>query len=178
MRSAVVAELAEQDLGQFTVADVYRGLEPAVPRGKVKYLRVCQEVRADLLQLPTGEYQQDHPPFQDWYATPIHKVSGPHGWPSYVAKGTFGLAPVETDGSAHFQAPALRELYFQVLDKHYRAVHTMRSWVSGRIRCDLPFSTLDTLLVDTRARRATSAMVVLGIAVSRVLHWKSGVSIH
>jgi hypothetical protein len=31
---------------QFFVADVYRGLEPAVKRGTVKYIRVCQEVRA------------------------------------------------------------------------------------------------------------------------------------
>ncbi len=30
------------------VADVYQGLEPEVRRGAVKYLRVCEEVRADL----------------------------------------------------------------------------------------------------------------------------------
>ena len=77
-------------LGQFVVADVYRGLEPAVARGTVKYLRVCQEVRSDLEQLPNGEYRKDHEPFQDFYAAPTHMVSGPYGWPSYVAKASLG----------------------------------------------------------------------------------------
>ncbi len=64
-----------------------QGSGPGVPRGTVKYLRVCQEVRADLIQMSDGSYQSDHEPFQDWYATPIHKVPGPNGWPTYVAKG-------------------------------------------------------------------------------------------
>ena len=38
--------------GRFFVRDVYQGLEPFVKRGTAKYLRVCQEVRADLIQLP------------------------------------------------------------------------------------------------------------------------------
>jgi len=115
--------------GWFFVADVYEGLEPVVKRGMVKYIRVCQELRADLIQLPTGEYQKDHEPFQDWYATPIHKVSGPHGWPSYVAKGDLGIAPVEKDGSASFYAPAGKVLYFQILDEDYNEIQRMRSVV-------------------------------------------------
>jgi len=127
-RSAIDAALAEQDLGQFTLADVYRGIEPAVPRGKVKYVRVCQEVRADLEQLENGEFRHDHGAvFQDWYATPIHKVSGPHGWPSYVAKASLGLAPVEADGSANFLAPAGKVLYFQALDEDLNELQRMRS---------------------------------------------------
>jgi len=116
-------------LGQFFVADVYQGLAPAVPRGQVKYIRVCQEVRAGLLELDNGEYQHDHEPFQDWYATPTHKVSGPNGWPSYVAKGDFGIAPVEADGSASFYAPAGQVLYFQVLDEDFNELQRMRSVV-------------------------------------------------
>ncbi len=114
---------------QFFVADVYRGLEPVVKRGTVKYIRVCQEVRADLIRLPNGEYQVDHEPFQDWYATPTHKVNGPHGWPTYVAKGVMGIAPVEEDGSANFYAPAGKVLYFQVLDADYNEIQRMRSVV-------------------------------------------------
>ena len=113
--------------GQFMVADVYQGLSPAVPRGKVKYIRVCQEVRANLEQLENGAFRHDHPVFQDFYATPIHKVSGPFGWPSYVAKASHGLAPVEADGSANFLAPAGKALYFQVLDKDYNELQRMRS---------------------------------------------------
>ena len=113
--------------GQFFVADVYRGLEPIVKRGEVKYIRVCQEIRSDLIQLPNGEYQSDHEPFEDWYATPTHKVSGPHGWPSYVAKGDLGTAPVEEDGSANFYAPSDKVLYFQALDADFNEVQRMRS---------------------------------------------------
>jgi hypothetical protein len=119
--------------GQFFVADVYEGLEPVVKRGMVKYIRVCQELRADLIQLPNGEYQKDHEPFQDWYATPVHKVSGPHGWPSYVAKGDLGIAPVEKDGSASFYAPAGKVLYFQILDEDYNEIQRMRSVVQLQV---------------------------------------------
>lgn len=115
--------------GQFFVADVYRGLELAVERGTVKYIRVCQEVRANLVKLANGEYQSDHEPFQDWYATPTHKVTGPYGWPSYVAKGDLGIAPVEKDGSASFYAPSGKVLYFQALDENYNEIQRMRSVV-------------------------------------------------
>lgn len=125
----LASEEAASSQGQFVVADVYRGLEPKVKRGTVKYIRVCQEVRADLLRLPNGEYQQDHEPFMDWYATPVHKVTGPHGWPSYVAKGVLGLVPVEVDGSANFFAPAGKVLYLQVLDEDFNEIQRMRSVV-------------------------------------------------
>ncbi|MCC7493953.1 MAG: hypothetical protein IT204_16470 [Fimbriimonadaceae bacterium] len=116
--------------GVFTVADVYHGLGPAVPRGRAKWIRVCQEVRAELEQLPNGEYARDSgEAFQDRYATPIHRVSGPFGWPSYVAKASLGLAPVEADGSASFYAPADRVLYFELLDEQLNELQRMRSVV-------------------------------------------------
>jgi hypothetical protein len=118
-----------EETGQFILEDIYQGLEPAVKRGTVKYLRICQEVRAELEQLPGGEYRRDHPSFQDWYATPIHKVNGPHGWPSYVAKASLGLVPVEADGSANFTAPAGKVLYFEALDENLNEVQRMRSVV-------------------------------------------------
>jgi hypothetical protein len=125
----LAAAEASSGQGQFVVADVYRGLEPKVKRGQVKFLRVCQEVRSDLRQLAGGDYQQDHEPFLDWYATPVHKVSGPNGWPSYVAKGVVGLVPVEPDGSANFLAPAGKVLYFQALDENFNELQRMRSVV-------------------------------------------------
>lgn len=121
---------ANEQMGHLTVADVYQGLEPAVPRGKVKYLRVCQEVRADLEHLANGEYRRDHGPvFTDFYATPIHKVKGPNGWPSYVAKAALGLVPVEADGSASFRVPAGKVLYFEALDENLNELQRMRSVV-------------------------------------------------
>ena len=115
--------------GRFVLADVYRGLESTVPRGTVKYIRICQEVRADLTRLSDGQYRSDHQPFQDWYATPIHKIKGPHGWPSYVAKASLGIVPVEADGSAYFTVPADKVLYFQAMDEHFNEVQRMRSVV-------------------------------------------------
>ena len=40
--------------------------------------------------------------------------------------------PIRPDGSVRFEPPPCRMLYFQVLDEHHRAIHTMRSWVSVR----------------------------------------------
>lgn len=117
----------EKPSGQFVVSDVYHGLLPAIKRGAVKYIRVCQEVRANVLRQPNGEYQKDHPEFEDWYASPTHKVRGPCGWPSYVAKASLGIAPVEEDGSANFFAPAGKVLYFQALDANLNELQRMRS---------------------------------------------------
>ncbi len=117
------------EMGRFTMADVYQGLTPHVERGRVKYIRVCQELRADLLELPSGGYQADHEGFQDWYATPTHLVRGPNGWPSYVAKSVLGTAKVEDDGSASFTAPAGKVLYFQALDEEFNEIQRMRSVV-------------------------------------------------
>ena len=123
------AAAADGELGEFVLSDVYRGLEPRVERGMVKYLRVCEELRSNLEQLPDGRYKEEYPPFQDYYAAPTHKLSGPHGWPSFVAKGVHGLVPVAADGSAHFFAPAGKVLYFQVLDENLNELQRMRSVV-------------------------------------------------
>jgi len=123
------AEAAAPATGEFILQDVYAGLGPAVPRGAVRYLRVSEEVRATLDQMPDGTFRADHPEFQDWYATPVHKVSGPHGWPTYVAKASHGIVPVEPDGSARFTAPAGKVLYFSALDENYNELQRMRSVV-------------------------------------------------
>ncbi|MFV2070380.1 MAG: hypothetical protein ACC645_25730, partial [Pirellulales bacterium] len=99
------AELAKRGMGQFTVQNVYAGLGSSVARGRAKYLRVSEEVPATLEALSCGEYRADHPPFTDFYATPVHLVHGPtpsfetrtpnaplaalrtnHNWPDQVAE--------------------------------------------------------------------------------------------
>jgi hypothetical protein len=75
--STLDAQLAEQGLGQFTIEDVYRGLGSTVARGRAKYLQVSEEVPATLETLPNGQCRADHPPFTDFYASPIHLVHGP-----------------------------------------------------------------------------------------------------
>ncbi|MCY3023703.1 MAG: hypothetical protein NTW87_32380, partial [Planctomycetota bacterium] len=105
------------------------GIEAAVKRGTVRYLQVMEEVRAGLELLPSGEYRRDHEPFMHFYASPVDRVSGPCGWPTYVAKAPWGLVPVEEDGSASFYAPAGKTLYFVALDKDFNELQRMRSVV-------------------------------------------------
>ena len=58
---------------------------------------------------------------------PVTSVTGP-----LSVKQIHGIVPIHEDGSVNFKVPPCRMLYFQVLDEQYRAVHTMRSWVSAR----------------------------------------------
>ena len=115
--------------GRFAMMDVYKGIEPTVARGMVKYIRVVEEVRHQIERLPNGEYRKDHPIFMHWYATPVDKIRGPYGWPAYVAKAPLGVVPVEEDGSANFYAPVGKHLYFQALDKDFNELQRMRSVV-------------------------------------------------
>ena len=47
--------------------------------------------------------------------------------PMSMARGVLGTVPVESDGSAYFQAPAGKVLYFQALDEKGLAVQSMKS---------------------------------------------------
>lgn len=129
MNSSLEPELAKQDLGEFTVADVYRGLEGQVERGAAKYLQICRELPSPLKQLPDGTYERDHDPFMEYYAGPVDLISGPYGWPSYVAKGVLGTVPIEEDGSASFKAPSGQVLFFELLDENFNEIQRMRSVV-------------------------------------------------
>jgi mono/diheme cytochrome c family protein len=117
--------LSAEEHGELVLTDVSRGLEPTVPRGSVKWLRVTEEVRHDISMEPN----LDHTDFMKWYASPVDVVSGPYGWPSYVAKAPLGLVRVEEDGSARFKVPAGKVVYFQALDHQYNELQRMRSVV-------------------------------------------------
>ena len=112
--------------GRLAVSDVYEGMGPSVKRGSVKYLRVVQELRSELEKLPDGKLKERYDDFQNYYAG----YSGPNTypiWPTYVAKGVLGIAPVEEDGSAYFEVPSGKTLYFQALDANFTEVQRMRS---------------------------------------------------
>jgi hypothetical protein len=82
-------QLAREGLGQFTVQDVYQGLGSGIARGRVKYLQVSKEVAPPLEQLACGEFRSTHPAFQDFYATPIHQVTGPpHSYTTRTGNAT------------------------------------------------------------------------------------------
>lgn len=127
MPIGVDPELAEQGLGTLVLSNVNAGLGDAVAHDRVRFVRVCEEVKSPLEQLADGSYRTDHEPFEDWYATPTHRVRGPNGWPSYVAKGVLGIVPVEADGSAYFSVPAGKVIYLQALDAEFNEIQRMRS---------------------------------------------------
>ena len=83
-----------------------------IRRGQVKYLRVMEQVRKTE-DLRGRAYDQ----------SPVMSYG------TYYAKRCWGTVPVEEDGSAHFLAPALREIYFQALDAEGRELQRMTSAV-------------------------------------------------
>ena len=92
------------------LVDVYNGIAPAIERGRVKKLRIMEQIRKteDL-----NQRAYDQSPVMS-YAT-------------YYAKRCWGEVPVEEDGSAHFYVPALREIYFQALDENGQELQRMTS---------------------------------------------------
>jgi mono/diheme cytochrome c family protein len=92
------------DTGTLILQDVYLGLEPEIKRGQIKYLAVMEQ------------------PLQS------HPRGGAIGVGTIWFVNRFlGLVPVEEDGSAHFEVPALRSLYFHALDKDGKMLMTQGS---------------------------------------------------
>jgi hypothetical protein len=98
-----------------TVMDAYRSLKPWPEGTRIKALRVYQLYP---LSLPSAAVFGRH-------------ETGPRipqGADSInLARAVLGTVPVEEDGSAHFIAPARKELYFQALDENGLAITSMRS---------------------------------------------------
>jgi hypothetical protein len=103
--------------GTMAVMNVYDSLM-AWPEGtEIKALRIYQTYPA---AVPSGR-----PPHETG-----RRIKEAHDSVN-LARRIIGTVPVEEDGSAHFIVPAMRELYFQALDKNGLAVQSMRSatWV-------------------------------------------------
>jgi len=98
-------------LGLLFVQDVYRGLGPEVARGRVKSIRIME-------QLPKTVNTT-------WYR--VYDQGPLMSAVTYYAKRCWGYAPVEEDGSACFEAPAGKELYFQACDEQGRELRRMTS---------------------------------------------------
>lgn len=98
--------------GECMLVDVYRGLTPTIERGRVRYLRIMEQVRKTA-DLDSRAYDQ----------SPVMSYA------TYYAKRCWGEVPVEPDGSARFFVPALREIYFQALDGEHRELQRMTSAV-------------------------------------------------
>lgn len=93
-------------------ADVYEGV-PDLPRGRAKYVRVVQ-----LDAKTSSTWTRD-----GRFSGPCTSVLQDDG-----VKRILGTAPIEPDGSVCFEVPSGRSVHLQLLDEHYRALQTMRSF--------------------------------------------------
>ncbi len=151
--------------GVFLSSNVFQGA-PLLPKNKVKYLRVIQS---------------DARTYTTWHKT--YQTAGPaiSATQADSVKRILGTVPVESDGSVCFQAPPGKALHFQLLDKHYRCIQTMRSFTGvmpGEVRGCLGCHEL-----QNTAGSAVSGRSKTGIALRKppaeltAPPWGSGVSI-
>ena len=109
-----------QPTGTLFLADVYQGMT-GIQRGRVKYLRVMEDVPK---------------PWQASWVSPARGDSCGLQHPAVSLLGHFavkrihGIAAVHEDGSAAFTVPAGRNLYFQALDEQYMELQRMRTFVN------------------------------------------------
>ena len=98
-------------LGRLMLSDVYQGLAPQIARGRVKSIRIMEQMPKSVNR--TWNFVFDQGPLM--------------GASSYYAKRVWGYAPVEADGSAYFEAPAMKEIYLQACDEEGRELQRMTS---------------------------------------------------
>ncbi|MDR0328265.1 MAG: DUF1080 domain-containing protein [Planctomycetaceae bacterium] len=106
-----LADINDKSLtGTVVLMDVNEGLQGLVERGTISSLRIMEQVRKTE-ELVERAYDQ----------SPVMSYA------TYYAKRDWGTVPLESDGSAHFTVPALREIYLQALDSAGREVFRMTS---------------------------------------------------
>ena len=117
VRPAVVTpQTAANQPGRFLVADIYQGLSGVEP-GTIKSLRVVEET-ARISGIPPGGRWWNQAFLVSWQG-------------AYIVKNILGTVPVHEDGSAYFEAPPGRALYFEALDGEGREIQRMRTFVQA-----------------------------------------------
>jgi len=102
--------------GTVVLQDVYIGRNmKGVRRGDIKKLLILE-----VLHMPVK-------PNRDWQQ--MVSFDGNTGG-SFSLERVLGTVPVEEDGSAHFEAPALRPLFFVALDQNNLSVKRMQSFMT------------------------------------------------
>ncbi|MCF7957315.1 MAG: hypothetical protein K9M57_02570 [Phycisphaerae bacterium] len=103
-----------KDKGIVSLQDVYIGTHmKEVKRGSIKYLRIVES-----------------PPKQSWsggsWDGQGYQAPGMN-WHSFENKRILGTVPVEEDGSALFEVPCDKFIFFQALDENKMMIQSMRS---------------------------------------------------
>jgi len=104
----------KNDPGTFYVQNVNVGTHmDGVKPGEVKFLRVIEvPEKRNWTKLAWGG-QGTQSPAMNWH--------------NFESKRILGTVPVEKDGSAHFESPSDRFVYFQLLDQDKMMIQSMRS---------------------------------------------------
>lgn len=97
--------------GTLNVRNVYQGLEGYVEPGEAKSIQIVEQVQKSRC-MAGGEA---------WGHTPIIGRGTVH------VRRVIGTVPIESDGSANFQVPALRSISLNVLDAEGRTIMRMGS---------------------------------------------------
>ena len=118
------------------IQDVYQGLEPYVNRGEIERICVVEERPRDA---QSGRRR---------CRFGVMNVSVSCG-ATYATRVVWGFADVADDGSAYFQVPAEKPVFFLALDREGRAVQRMRSYthlmpgeIQGCVGCHATRGTL------------------------------------
>ncbi|MBP5321280.1 MAG: PD40 domain-containing protein, partial [Kiritimatiellae bacterium] len=101
----------EVAVGYLYVSDVMKGYAASVAREDVKAVRIMEQLPKTVELSGLRAYDQ----------SPLMGVG------TYYAKRIWGYAPVEADGSAYFEVPAMKEIYLQLVDGEGREIQRMTS---------------------------------------------------
>jgi len=110
----------EEEPATLFMQDVYRGLT-GIERGRVKYLRVMEAIGVSWDDGWRSGQQGDGAGLQASAVSLRADVN---------IKKIHGIATVAEDGSAHFNVPAEKNLFFQALDENYMELQRMRTFVN------------------------------------------------
>ncbi len=102
------------ELGRIVVSDVYKGLDGKVAPGAARFIRVMEQLPKTVNRSWNGVLDQG----------PLLGAS------SYYAKRVWTYAPVAPDGSVNLEAPALKEIYLQLVDSEGRELRRMTSAIN------------------------------------------------
>jgi hypothetical protein len=160
------------------LSDVYRGLK-GVRRGTVKYVRVMEQVAKPWSAEVDPRRGEDRR--ADGCGGHLAISLNSHIWVAVL----HGVTEVHEDGSARFEVPANRNVFFQALDKDFMEVQRMRTFVNflpgerrSCIGCHEPRTEAPAsrrAMAMARARPVAKLVAQPGEVAPRPLYYPTGV---